>query len=184
MSSHEQNQPVDEAEDQPDPQLSELVAYLDGELDDKHCESLERQLVTNPGLRRYAETLDRTWQLLDSLGDAPASGAFTQKTLASVASIAHESAPVRSSRGFDWVHQIPWLKMSSWFAAAFLGTSFGLFLSRTDRVSTPNSKDVELLQHLSLLQNYEKYFPVPSLEFLRNVSEMKTTSANVSGDPK
>ncbi|MFN9717365.1 MAG: anti-sigma factor family protein, partial [Planctomycetota bacterium] len=82
MSSHEHNEPVDDAEDQPDAQLSELVAYLDGELDEHACESVERQLVANPGLRRYAETLDRTWQLLDSLGDAPASGAFTQKTLA------------------------------------------------------------------------------------------------------
>ncbi|MFN9721483.1 MAG: hypothetical protein ACK58L_22520, partial [Planctomycetota bacterium] len=105
------------------------------------------------------------------------------KTLASIASIAHESAPARAAGGLNWVHQVPFLKMSVWFAVAFLGTSCGLFLSRADRVSAPNAKDIELLQHLSLLENYEKYFPVPSLEFLRRVSELKTPT-DVSGEPK
>ncbi len=173
MSSQEHNEVVDDAEDPVDPRLSELVAYLDGELDDSACENVERELVSNPGLRRYAETLDRTWQLLDSLGDAPASGAFTQKTLASIASIAPDSTAVGTSSNLSLLKRVPVLSMCVWFAAAFIGTSAGLMFSRTDGVSKSNPKDVELLENLSLLESYEKYFPVPSLEFLQRVSELK-----------
>ncbi len=59
MSSQEHNEVVDDAEDPVDPRLSELVAYLDGELDDSACENVERELVSNPvcddTLKRWIE---------------------------------------------------------------------------------------------------------------------------------
>ena len=129
MSRPTDTEIFDEPEEANDPQLTELVAYLDGELNEEASNRLERQLAENPPLRGYAETLDRTWQLLDTLGEATASGEFTQKTLASLSAISHEEFADQmpsSKRGTDWVRKIPATRIVLWALAGFLGSSAGL----------------------------------------------------------
>jgi hypothetical protein len=58
-----------------------LVAYLDGELDDRAAQSLEARLNTEPALRAEAEALKQTWDLLDYLPRPQPSGSFTHRTL-------------------------------------------------------------------------------------------------------
>ena len=58
-----------------------LVAYLDGELDEHAARDLEARLANDPRARAEAETLRRTWELLDYLPRAEASGSFTHRTL-------------------------------------------------------------------------------------------------------
>ena len=55
-------------------ELSDLIAYLDGELDDSSVEAIEQRLVMDGPLRKKAESLDKTWQLLETLEEAEASG--------------------------------------------------------------------------------------------------------------
>src|SRR5229473_2045109 len=46
---------------------AELVAYLDGELNEEAAQVLEARLSREPDLRAEAEALKRTWELLDYL---------------------------------------------------------------------------------------------------------------------
>ncbi len=46
---------------------ADLVAYLDGELGGEAARSLEAKITLDPAARSEAETLKRTWDLLDYL---------------------------------------------------------------------------------------------------------------------
>ncbi len=87
MSGPHDTDIFDEPEDSEDAQLTEIVAYLDGELGEDDSIRLERALASSPPLRGYADSLDRTWQLLDSLGEPAVSDEFTHKTLASIQTV-------------------------------------------------------------------------------------------------
>ena len=59
----------------------QLVAYLDGELDDESSRSLEQRLATDSTLRLQLGRLERTWDLLDQLGRAEVGETFTRTTI-------------------------------------------------------------------------------------------------------
>lgn len=163
----------DEPEEANDPQLTELVAYLDGELGEEESSRLERRLAENPPLRGYAESLDRTWQLLDTLGEATASGEFTQKTLASLAVISNEELSTQSqsaNRNAGWIRRIPLTRILSWTVIGFVGTSAGLLFGRSSQAPTANSEDVQLLRQLDLLLQFPRLHAARNASFLEQVS--------------
>ena len=185
MSRPTDTEIFDEPEDANDPQLTELVAYLDGELNEEASNRLERQLAENPPLRGYAETLDRTWQLLDTLGEATASGEFTQKTLASLSAISHEEFADQmpsSKRGTDWVRKIPVAKIVLWTLAGFLGSSVGLILGRSSQSPKADSEDVQLLQQLDLLLQFPRLHAARSVTFLEQVTAIDHDSSEDSSN--
>ncbi len=186
MPNRNNNEFTDETEDPNDPQLTELVAYLDGELDDHESTRLERKLAENPPLRGYAETLDRTWQLLDSLGEATASGEFTQKTLASLESVSLDDEDSVKTAGSMWrrvMAGIPLLQIILWTSAGFLGCSVGLLMSRAPRTQKADTDDIQILRNLDLLKDYPKIYPIPSAEFLQKISTLETPSTEKEGNP-
>ena len=67
--------------DVPDGATEELVAYLDGELDDKAAESFATRLSLVPKLRAEADAMQRAWDILDVLPRPQPSGTFTNRTL-------------------------------------------------------------------------------------------------------
>jgi hypothetical protein len=77
---------------------ADLVAYLDGELSEDAVRALERKLNLHPGARAEADTLRRTWELLDFLPRPQPSSSFTHRTL-------ERLSPVRADehrRGRRW----------------------------------------------------------------------------------
>src|SRR5689334_5693305 len=58
-----------------------LVAYLDGELDDATAQSLTARLNTDPNLRAEADALKQAWELLDYLPRPQPTAGFTHRTL-------------------------------------------------------------------------------------------------------
>ncbi len=60
---------------------ADLVAYLDGELEGEAARSLEQKLALDPMARAEADTLKRTWDLLDFLPKKEPSPNFTHQTL-------------------------------------------------------------------------------------------------------
>lgn len=181
MSNHHDTQDFDDSEDSNNPQLTELVAYLDGELGDAESRHLEQQLASDPPLRIYAESLDRTWQLLDSLGEATASGEFTQKTLASLQArpLDDDDQPTRKSlmQKLRSLASLPLLRIALWTTAGFVGCSIGLLFSRIQRPPQTASADTQILQQLELLQEYQKIRPIPSAEFLNEVLALDEPTA-------
>ena len=63
-----------------DEERDELVAYLDGELDEQAARDVEARLGRDPRAKAEAEALRRTWNLLDYLPRPEPSGDFTHRT--------------------------------------------------------------------------------------------------------
>ncbi len=71
----------------------ELVAYLDGELDPKAAEGIATRLSLDPTLRAEAESLQRTWDILDILPRPRPSADFATRTLSQAVPMPSASSP-------------------------------------------------------------------------------------------
>jgi anti-sigma factor RsiW len=145
------------------PLREELVAYLDGELDVKQSRKVEERAAIDPQARRILEEFDRTWHLLDELETPPASDDFTRTTLEMVALAAGDDAakikaetPRRRWRARSWT-----------LAGVAAACAAGFFLVAS-LVPDPNA---QLLQDLPILENYDQYREIDSIDFLRTLND-------------
>src|SRR5439155_7859892 len=60
---------------------AELVAYLDGELDEAATQAVEAKIATDPDARAEIDALKQTWGMLDFLPKASPSPNFTNRTM-------------------------------------------------------------------------------------------------------
>ena len=60
---------------------AELVAYLDGELDEAATQAVEAKIATDADARAELDALKQTWGMLDYLPKASPSPNFTNRTL-------------------------------------------------------------------------------------------------------
>ncbi len=141
----------------------QLVAYLDGELDAESSRRIEALLASDAEVRRRLQSLERTWDLLDELDAAPVGEPFTQTTLEMVAVAAHEDverdraeAPRRRRRRL--------LTAGGGLLAAAAAGFLAVVLSAPD----PNR---QLLEDLPVLENFDEYRQVESIEFLRELRD-------------
>src|SRR5947208_292785 len=88
-----------------DEQREDLVAYLDGELDEEAARALEAKLSLDSAVRSEADQLRRTWELLDYLPKAEPSPNFTHRTLDRVSAIRPGGTPSTGSarRSRPWL---------------------------------------------------------------------------------
>ena len=143
----------------------ELVAYLDGELDAEQSRRIEQRAAVEPDARRMLEELDRTWHMLDELDTPPTSEDFTCTTMEMVALAAAEDAEKAKA-------QRPRRRLR-----AACGPRRGCSprrrpasCSSTSLVPDPNA---QLLQDLPILENYDQYREIDSIEFLRALNNEK-----------
>ena len=153
--------PIDESEQE---RIREnLVAYLDGELDEASARVIEKALAEDSTLRREVESLTRAWELLDALPHAKASQQFTERTLASV-HVEPESGASRRGRG-----RVPWRRMAVvavWAMAIWLSAWLGF------RLTHHWPKNVTLLlDDLPVIENLDIYSEVDDVEFLRELQK-------------
>ena len=154
-----------------DQERANLVAYLDGELPAAAARTLEAKLQQDPRARAEAESLRRTWAMLDLLPQPKSSPAFTSQTLEKL-SVQRPKVTVRSGIG-RWVMPIAWAELI--IVAGLLGYAGGrLAATRTapppanvDQVST----DQHLVRDLRVVENLRRYQHVPDLEFLRGLAD-------------
>jgi anti-sigma factor RsiW len=143
----------------------ELVAYLDGELDAEQSRRIEERARVEPDARRMLEELDRTWHMLDEL-DSPATGEdFTCTTLEMVALAAADDA--RKARAGRPRRR---LRAILWAAAGLVGAAAAGFVIATSLVPDPNA---QLLEDLPILENYDQYREIDSIDFLRALNKEK-----------
>lgn len=62
-------------------QRENLVAYLDGELDDSESQEIDRVLARSDVARHEVEVLSRAWEMLDLLPKPKAGTEFTERTM-------------------------------------------------------------------------------------------------------
>ena len=65
-------------------QRDNLVAYLDGELDEAATADIEQALADSPVARHEVDMISRSWDLLNALPTHRASGEFTERTVSSL----------------------------------------------------------------------------------------------------
>ena len=177
------SEPIEEERD------AELVAYLDGELDAKTARDLETKLEADPALRQRAETLKRTWELLDFLPQPEPSTAFTSRTLdkltvlrpaTSQATAALTATPVPSAESLTQAAMPAgstsgsWLRWTAGAIAAlflfFVGYLLpSLFLDRGPRPLNPAEAEEQMAKDLRVLDNLSVYRYGDDLSFLYNL---------------
>jgi anti-sigma factor RsiW len=140
-----------------------LVAYLDGELNEAESRAIATKLTQSPTARREVEALERTWDLLDLLPRPTASEQFTERTMTEVRNLADagdrfETAFMQAARRL--------IRASLWIAASFCGLAAGYALTQWV-VPNPTAR---LARELSLAEHLDEYRDVGDFEFLKELA--------------
>lgn len=143
-----------------------LVAYLDGELDEEASQILEAKLTLDPQARAEVDALRQTWGLLDYLPRAQPSTSFTHQTMErlALAKIAVKTGVMPRPRHLSRGAKV------GWAAAVLLALGGGVFGGRwwfkQPAETTPDVEET-LVRHLRVLEQWRSYEHVDDLEFLR-----------------
>jgi hypothetical protein len=149
-------------------QRENLAAYLDGELDDAQTQAIEQVLASSEVARHEVDMLSRTWDMLNALPTHKASEEFTQKTVTSLRAMenpgrsAASEAVSRSARRGG--------VLTLWAA---LLVACGYFGFRTTNHFIPNDAE-QFLDEYPIIENFDKYSEVGSIEFLRVLKDRRT----------
>ncbi len=144
-----------------DEEQTELVAYLDGELDAEAARVVEAKIHRDPEAQAEAEALRRTWDLLDFLPQAQPSPSFTHRTLDRVSALRPTLKTTLMPRRRRWGLGLGW-------AAAVLLVGAAGFAGMTFFYPKP-SVDEDLIRDLRLIENKRYYDQVDDLDFLREL---------------
>jgi anti-sigma factor RsiW len=148
-----------------DEQRTEIVAYLDGELQSGDAERIRRLLVDNANARREAEELTIAFEALDSLDGITASGGFTNRTMTSIQALA-ETDKAGTTQPFD-------VKRS-----AMLGIwALGIVVSAVAGFCATNWNVPEesrgLVKELELIKSLPRYERVGSVDLLKELEKQE-----------
>ncbi len=154
-----------------------LVAYLDGELDEVATLEVERTLSESAEIRQEVEALSRTWDLLAELPRVEASNEFTERTLASLE--ASEEASDRKQPLFGSQARRN-LLLASLLAGAILCAAAGfLFTNR----AIPQRTD-PLVKDLPVIEQLDLYEEAGDLKFLTALSQAGTLAEDQASEVK
>jgi len=157
MNDRQTNEQTDDVQQQ-------LVAYLDGELEDVERQQVERRLADDGEFRGRLKHLQETWDMLDHLTRPDIPNSFTRTTIEVVAAsterdnlVATQQIARRRSIG-------RWGGISACVAAAVIG----FFV-----VSQAASRDERILiENLEMVNNIDYYKQIPDVEFLVLLDEL------------
>jgi anti-sigma factor RsiW len=146
---------TDEAIDQ------EIVAYLDGELDPAAAAQVERRMAEDPRYNARLNQLEKTWDLLDTLGPIEADDSFTHSTVAMVALKAQEEVQADEQTA-DRRRRLKWAGLG----AVALATALVAYIA-VDRQL--NAENRELVRDLPVIERLDEYRNIQDIEFLRDL---------------
>lgn len=146
-------------------QRTEIVAYLDGELDVEAAERVQRLLADNVAARRAAEEMTIAWEALDSLEGIKASENFTEKTFTNIRALAETERNGRP-KPFD----LKRLAMLGGWMVGIVGSSVAGFC--TTNWSVPEQSQ-ELVRDLDLIKTLPKYERVGDVNILDELKKQE-----------
>jgi anti-sigma factor RsiW len=164
-----------------DDEKADLTAYLDGELDEETSQAFEARLSRDPKLRAEADSLKRTWEMLDYLPRPEPPNNFTQRTLERLAIRNTSKAVAVPKRRWAWLAPAGW-------AAAMVAAMVGGLLAAQQLWPVPavvdqkppvveqkppqperDEFDAQLARNLGAVENYRLYSNVDDLKFARQL---------------
>ena len=137
-----------------------LVAYLDGELNEAESHAIAIKLTQSMTARREVEILQKTWEMLDLLPRTRASEDFTARTLTTVdgLGLVRKAVPPAAARTLGQISRtLVWAVVSTLL--------FGLGYLLTLRV-WPNPS-ARLARDLAIAESLDEYRDAGSFEFLQ-----------------
>ena len=156
-----------------DDEKAELVAYLDGELDETATQAVEAKIAADPDARAELDALKQTWGMLDFLPKASPSVNFTNRTLErltleNVRLPATKTMPIAPSRRSGWM-------VASWIAALLLTASAGFFATTRfwpapAKLEPIPDADLPLVQHLPIVEKWRWYENADDLDFVKKLN--------------
>ena len=145
-------------------QRENLVAYLDGELDEASTEEIERTLARSAKARHEVDMLTRTWELLDTLPKSKASDEFSERTLSSIKVEDLKQSAAGWFRPANWGRRLyPVFWGLGLIAAAIVAFS-------VSRYGIPDESE-QLVEELPLIDNYNVYSDIVDVEFLQQLQK-------------
>jgi anti-sigma factor RsiW len=147
---------------------ADLVAYLDGETSGETRRAIESKLSLDPVWRAEAESLKRTWDLLEYLPRPEPSPNFTQRTLSRLAPV-RPTVTAGATAGRRWP-LVGWLAFGGGWAAAVLLAGLGGYLGYR-ALSVQGPGDAELTRDLRIIENRRFYEVVDDFDFLQDLDE-------------
>jgi anti-sigma factor RsiW len=139
----------------------ELVAYLDGELDQDASQDVERRLAESDAYRRELRQLQRAWDMLDELPRAQVGDTFTQTTVEMVALSAQRDLQELHTHG-QQRRRLMWIAGGMGLAASALAG----YLAVAAYLARPND---QLVQDLPVIEDLDLYEIADSVTFLRQL---------------
>jgi anti-sigma factor RsiW len=136
-----------------------LVAYLDGELNEAEARAIATKLTQSPTARREVEILEKTWELLEYLPRPGASETLTERTLTAIDKRSLEGGRLESTLRQVSLRVMPVaLAATSALLALFLGSvlTHWVWPNPTARLA----RDLPIAEHL------DEYRDVGTFEFL------------------
>jgi anti-sigma factor RsiW len=146
-----------------DSEREELVAYLDGELDEQRSRAIEARINTDPAVRAEVEALRRAYDLLDYLPRPEPSPNFTHRTLDRLAAVSQGVAkaplPPGAARRFPWRVLVTSLAVMLCLGLGFVvapaipGVEAKPTLSPTSDIDKLLERDQSLLERLRIYRH-------------------------------
>jgi len=148
-----------------------LVAYLDGELNEAESRAIATKLAHSPTARRELEVLEKTWELLDYLPRPNASEDFTARTLSQV---------MRADLEGGWLGSALRRKTEQVLRIALGTTAVGLaFVLGYALMQWAWPNPSERLKHdLPIAEHLDDYRDVGTFEFLKELVESPEFNAD------
>jgi len=140
-----------------------LVAYLDGELNEAESRAISTKLTQSPTARREVEVLEKTWELLEHLPRPKASDDFTERTLTEVRKFEEKGGRLETALTRSLGRSA---RLALWVGVAALASGLGYVL--TNRVWP--SPTVRLARDLSIAEHLEEYREVRDFRFLKELA--------------
>lgn len=140
-----------------------IIAYLDGELDEETTRRIETVLVQSSVARNDVEVLSRTYDLLDGLPRPNAPKDFVERTVAT-AKLEEVRTPLTNQPWYQTTRKVSVLV--GWTALMIAAATLGAW--GTNQLSR-NESD-ELIEELPVIQKLDEYQEVGSQEFLNRLS--------------
>lgn len=140
-----------------------LVAYLDGELNEAESRAIATKLSLSPTARREVDALEQTWELLEQLPRVKAPENFTERTLTEVRKVEEVGGRIENAVLAN-VSRVA--RAAVWVGISTL--AFGLGYALTQWV-WPNPT-ARLASDLSVAEHLDEYRDVGDFEFLKELA--------------
>jgi|ERR1019366_9417262 hypothetical protein len=154
-----------------DDDKAELVAYLDGELDEAATHAVEAKIAADPHTRAELDALKQTWGMLDYLPKASPSPNFTNRTMERLTLEKVGGSKTLSIPG----RRVAWLVPFTWAASVLIALGAGYYVTAhfwpAPGPQPISDAELPLVRHLRIAEKWRLYENADDLDFVKKLSQ-------------